>query len=256
MKNNESVNRYLAGYLDGNGTITVLFPKRSHCAGIKPNITVKLCCCDEWKKAEAMVLEMTDHYDCGSVHRRTLPSGKQMIFWETTGTVAVSLLCRIKKHLVIKGQHADRMIELFDRFKGYGNYVQPEEAESLKDYVRWSRDNTGPIRNKQYASFPWLAGYTDSDGYLTVNPKAHLRFGCHPRDAAALFLIANTFGRHVKEGRENEITLDHIFPKKDPTTAKRILVPMLPHLRLKKWDAEQILASYHPQRLNERNPKG
>lgn len=250
MKNNESVNRYLAGYIDGNGTVTVQCSARSHCKGIKPFLIVCVDACNERLKAEDMLLFMRDHYGFGTITRKVLPSGKTMIRWAMSGSTAESLLQRIKKHLVVKGTHADRMIELWRRYDGYGNYLDPKDKPEIMAYLKWSRDNTGPIRTKQYASNPWLAGYTDSDGYLSL-PERCLKFGCHPRDAAALFLIANTFGREVKEGRQDEITLNHHFPKKDPTTARRILIPLLPHLRVKKWDAEQILASYHPQRLNE-----
>lgn len=235
MKNIETINKYLAGYLDGNGCITVLFEKRNHCNGSKPRLVVAMCGCVDYPKMEPMILEMFDHYGFGSIQRRA-----NMIYWIISGVQAVSLINRIKQHLVVKGQHAERMLNLYSRYAGYGNYVT--NPERLKKYVKMSRDNTGPLKPKNFASKAWTAGYIDSDGYLSHTQRC-LDFGANKRDIAALALLSKTYGREVKEGREGEIRLRHHFPIKDKTLSKRILVPLLPHLRVKRWDAEQILST-------------
>src|SRR5690554_1182073 len=112
MKNKESLNKYIAGYVDGNGTITTNLFKTT--AGYKPRLVVTVCGWRDRPKTEEMFQEVFDCYSFGSLMRNNSGVDKQsrMIEWYISGKEAESFINLIKKHLVIKGQHAERMIEL------------------------------------------------------------------------------------------------------------------------------------------------
>lgn len=241
-KNNESLNKYLAGMIDGDGSIQLIPAKNKY--GIKPYLTVTLVQSTVYPKAQETMEHLFDHYGYGNLHYESGDS--TLIRWCINGDAALSLLNTIKKHLVVKGQHADRLIEKYLSYKGHGNNINLDDTktlEELADFVRWSRDNTGPIKPKNYPAKAWLAGYLDSDGSITrYTTTPDIKFNCHKRDKSALELIQKAYGREIKEvkDRPNEISLVYYIGKNKPL-AQKLLVPLLKFLRIKKWKAEQAL---------------
>lgn len=207
-------------------------------------------------KLEEMFLDLFDHYTFGNINRKDdggMNKNSRMIEWRAYNEEAKSLLCRFKKHCVIKGQHIDRMIEAWDTHKETVRNYSDEEIRKLKDYKKWSRDNTGPIKPKKHCSWAWLAGYTDSDGYIMIEPdQMVLGFKCHKRDRSALDLISKSFGRPIYEPKslkpKNQLMLRNLFSRHNNTFAKKLLSPLIPYLRLKRWNAEQIMAYYNKKK--------
>lgn len=246
IKNNETFNKYLAGLVDGDGCITTNFYKTRN-KTYKARFHFSIVFDKSIHNVRKHIEEILDYFGVGQIYER---KEKNIIIYQVSDAEkAISCVNRIKKHLVIKGQHAERMIDLFKLSQGYGNTYSEEEVKSVRKYVKDSRRNTTSIKPKKHLTLPWFAGYIDSDGYLSFkNRDMVLDFSCAKQDLPALQLISKAYGREITEGRDNEIRLRHYFSKKDATAAKRILVPILPHLRLKRWDAEQILASYTTRR--------
>jgi hypothetical protein len=242
-KNIETFNKYIAGLVDGNGCITVNFYKTRN-GTYKARFIFSISTNLSYKKGRQTLEEIMDYFNCGSIYENEKRNVVEYIVPDSNK--AISCVERIKKHLVIKGQHADRMIQLYKEKRGYGETYTEEEVKKLREYVKWSRNNTTSIKPKKHLTNAWLAGYIDADGYLSFKENNMcLDFGCHPKDRPALELISKAFGRKIVQGRKNELRLRHYFSKKNPTLARRILIPLLPHLRIKKWDAEQILAKYN-----------
>lgn len=248
MKNSETINKYLAGLVDADGTITVNFYK-SKGVGYKPTLKFILGLSLDNVKSEETLLWLYDNFPYGSINRRHTAGthkNSNMITWVVSGDNAMSIINRFKKHLVIKGTHANRMIELFLKYKGYGNTVKTEEElSSIKEYVKDSRDNTTSIKYKNHLTWAWLAGYTDGDGYIGFNEANNnccIDYNCHIRDISALEIISRAFGREIiKDSRGDYLRLRHYIGRRSKALADRMLKPMLPHLRIKKWDAEQVL---------------
>lgn len=237
-KNNETFNKYIAGLVDGDGCITTNYFQTRN-GTYKARFRFNIVFDKNIHKVRTHIEEIMDYFGCGQIYEQD----SVFIYEISDANKAISCVNRFKKHLVIKGTHAERMIALFKETQGYGITLTEDEVKDKRQYVKHSRNNTTSIKHKKHLTNPWLAGYIDADGYLSV-AQSCLDFGCNTKDRPALELIAKAFGREIKEGRDNEIRLRHYFPKKNKTTALRILSPLLPHLRLKKWDAEQILASY------------
>lgn len=240
-KNNESLNKYLAGLIDGDGSIQLIPTKNNY--GYKPYLTVTLVQGLQYPKAKDTIEMLFDHYGVGNVHYE---NHKDMVRWCINGDAALTLLNIIKKHLVIKGQHAERLIEKYLSYKGYGNNIKLDDTktiEELANFVRWSRDNTGSIKPKNYPAKAWLAGYLDSDGSITrYNTTPDIKFNCNKRDRAALELIQKAYGREITipKDRPDELSLVYYIGK-NKALAQKLIVPLLKHLRIKKWKAEQAL---------------
>lgn len=231
-KNNESTNKYLAGLFDGDGTIYAGIDKDGY-------ISISFEVCGDWRvpKVDETILFLYDHYNMGHVNRRD----NGMMTWHVGGDSAVSLFNRIKKHLVVKAKHGERIIELRKQYRA-GRKIS---KSVLKRFLRWSRKNTSSLKHKKHFTWAWLAGYIDADGYIGYKQNIYtgIRFGCnYEKDKAALDLIARSTGREYRYNEKDKcIRLDIYMSKDSQATAQKYIPRLLPHLRIKKWQAEQLM---------------
>lgn len=256
--NRESFNKYVCGLLDGDGCFTVNFTKST--AGDYYNTQFLMYIDLEKTNRHSLKLltNIRDYFDAGNV-----TEGKCTYRYVVCGKQLVAILHRIKKHLVCKGEHAIRSLEIYETYKGT-KLVDEEKKAELRNQLKWSRENTGPLKPKKHVSKAWLAGFIDADGCIREEVRTRsdrtgkiktyyngeLRFCQHPKDHHAIELIAKSFGREWKMNN-GYMTLVFHMGKKTKHTADRVLKPLIPHLVLKRWSAEQILHNLkHPQRLN------
>jgi len=230
-KNNESINKYLAGLFDGDGTIYCRLSNN------RLRLTMEVVFNLDKPKVEDTMYMLYDHYGLGRIDRKQ-SKNVTLGYWVIEGKRAISLFNRIKKYLVIKATHGERIIKLFLSKRDVKHSV-------LKRYLRLSRRNTTSLKYKSHINWAWLAGYIDADGYIGYNPKIYtgIRFGCNAdKDNSAIELISRSFGRPYRYyNSDNCNRLDIYMSKDSKATAQRILPKLLPHLRFKKWEAEQLL---------------
>ena len=230
-KNNEGLNKYLAGLFDGDGTIYVRYSSGNL------RLTMEIVFNLNEPKVEETMYMLYDHYGFGRIDRKQ-SKNVTLACWVIEGKRAISLFNTIKKHCVIKAQHGERVLKL------YTSNRRPKPSV-LKRWLRLSRRNTGSLKPKNHITWGWLAGYIDADGYIGYNPSIYtgIRFGCNAvKDKAAIELISKSFGRPYRYNPKDKcFRLDIYMSKKTKATAQRILPKLLPHLRFKKWNAEQLL---------------
>lgn len=248
IRNNETINKYLAGMFDGDGNVHVSIKTKQdngntyHTRDIRFQISLKN------EERNVKVLEwFCDHYEVGNLKVKPAGTRTEMIEWTVYGKPAISLLNRFKKHCVIKGLHIDRSIWVYDRLN-----KKKASSASVSRYRKWSRDNTKSIKPKNHVTWAWLAGYTDADGSIQHRAEKGrcLRYNCHTRDRAAIDLIAKSFGRThkvVEQTIEGGDYLLLILPMglSDRSLGHKILPKLVPHLKIKRWQAEQILSYYN-----------
>ncbi len=231
-KNNEGINKYTAGLFDGDGTIYLRPDGRG-----KLRLTMEICGDSRQKKVEDTLLFLYDHYSFGRIDRKT--SG--MMSWVIEGTKAVSMFNTIKKHLVVKAIHGQRIINLWNQVRS-GRKVS---EKVLKKWLKWSRKNTGPLKHKKHFNWAWLAGYIDADGYIGYKQEIYtgIRFGANSKkDFTAIDLIARSTGRKPRyNSSDDTLRLDIFMSKDQRATAQKYIPKLLPHLRIKKWQAEQLM---------------
>ena len=193
---------------------------------------------------------LKESYGVGSLS--DVPSKKQK-YWKVANKDELEkFLPHVIKHMVIKGKHFQRMLEKRRDLAGVN--LSQEQVDALRQFAKSSRKDTGATRYKKNASPAWLAGYIDGDGYLRHSDKEHwLKIHVQTSDVVAVELIQNTYGgkiypttkENIKEFRLN-------FGASFYGTANKVLKAIIPHLRIKRHDAEMIL-HWHKQRLSEKN---
>ena len=241
-KNNESINKYTAGLLDADGNIHLTVTDSQTSSNIR---SVRVQFTGERKdKVVETLLNLHDHYQMG---RMEYPNTRtNIVNWTLNGQEAINFLTVIKKHLVIKGQHAERTINLWYRLK--------DRTSTVKALARWrrlSRDSTGPIHHKKHLTWAWLAGYIDGDGHISI-PKKRIEFQSNLRDIAAYELIQHSLGRPYRINykpsiQQDIIRIDLSFTKEHTAFMKGTGVKILRHLRMKRWALEQVFAAHNKQ---------
>jgi len=233
-KNNEGLNKYVAGLFDGDGTIYVREDGRG-----KLRLTMEIVFNLNEPKVEETMLELYDHYNFGRLDRK--PSKNVTLgYWVIEGMACMSMFNTISKHCVIKATHGARIIKLWLEVRDGRKF----NYDAVKKYLYLSRRNTTSFKHKKHFNWAWLAGYIDADGYIGYKQEIYtgIRFGAHTiKDKSALELIAYSTGRPLRECDDGCSRLDIHMSRKTRATAQKYLPKLLPHLRFKKWNAEQLL---------------
>lgn len=249
---NETLNKYVAGFVDADGTIAFHFNKTVD-GFFRIGLQFGITQIDNRGRGFKLLQFLRDSYDVGSI---TDVKDKNQKYWKVSGKNDLEkFLPHVIKHMVIKGKHFQRMLDKRRELSGV-NLTQ-EQVDELRKFAKESRADTGPTRYKKNASPAWLAGYIDGDGYLRCSDREHwLKIHVQKSDVCSVELIQSTYGGKIyKTTKENIKEFKLNFGASFYGTATKVLKAIIPHLRLKRHDAEMILY-WHKQRLNEKNPTG
>lgn len=249
---NETLNKYVAGFVDADGALSFYFNKTVD-GHFRICLQFSIVQIDNRGRGFKLLQDLRDAYDVGSIHNIEVKNQK---CWRVSSKNDLEkFLPHIIKHMVIKGKHFQRMLDKRRELSGV-NLTQ-EQVDELRKFAKESRADTGPTRYKKNASPAWLAGYIDGDGYLRCSDGEHwLKIHVQKSDVCSVELIQNTYGGKIyKTTKENIKEFKLNFGAPFYGTATKVLKAIIPHLRLKRHDAEMILY-WHKQRLNEKNPKG
>lgn len=249
---NETLNKYVAGFVDADGTISFHFNKTVD-GFFRIGLQFGIAQIDNRGRGFKLLQDLRDAYDVGSVIDI---ESKNQKYWKVAGKNDLEkFLPHIIKHMVIKGKHFQRMLEKRRELSGV-NLTQ-DQVDELRRFAKESRADTGSTRYKKNASPAWLAGYIDGDGYLRCSGREHwLKIHVQKSDVCSVELIQKTYGGKIyNTTKENIKEFKLNFGASFYGIATKVLKAIIPHLRLKRHDAEMILY-WHKQRLNEKNPKG
>jgi hypothetical protein len=287
MRLNESLVKYLAGLLDADGSLSLTF--RSYPPGT-----------DRYCVALSMRLTASDAVDHGRFVE-SLPSltglgstirygkEKQFAVWIVSKRSDLEMLLpRIIKHMVVKAQHWQWLLDLWREsrrsvtgLKQWGdgwNCSESERAHLTAASKESRRTRVGPIKPKNHPTWAWLAGYLDGDGWYR---RKHYKCGtytrrdaaeptqyhqwlmvvgavAHESDASVLRFIQNAFGGHIRpHGRATPHLLcwSRNLGPMDRSFALRFLPNLAKHSRLKRHKIDQII-HHHRQRLSAPSPTG
>lgn len=251
-KYNETLNKYVAGFVDADGAISFHFNKTVD-GFFRIGLQFGITQIDNRGRGFKLLQDLRDAYDVGSI---TDVKDKNQKYWKVAGKNDLEkFLPHIIKHMVIKGKHFQRMLEKRRELSGVD--LTQDQVDELRRFAKESRADTGSTRYKKNASPAWLAGYIDGDGYLRCSGREHwLKIHVQKSDACSVELIQRTYGGKIYDtAKENIKEFRLNFGASFYGIATKVLKAIIPHLRLKRHDAEMILY-WHKQRLNEKNPKG
>lgn len=249
---NETLNKYVAGFVDADGTLAFHFNKTVD-GFFRIGLQFGITQIDNRGRGFKLLQDLRDAYDVGSI---TDVKDKNQKYWKVAGKNDLEkFLPHIIKHMVIKGKHFQRMLEKRRELSGVD--LTQDQVDELRRFAKESRADTGSTRYKKNASPAWLAGYIDGDGYLRCSEREHwLKIHVQKSDVCSVELIQRTYGGKIYDtAKENIKEFRLNFGASFYGIATKVLKAIIPHLRLKRHDAEMILY-WHKQRLNEKNPKG
>lgn len=140
--------KYIAGFLDSDGCIAVKWKKGIY----KPLLQLSFC----QKTSKDKVIELIKASVDGGRIQYTIINNNSYTYFILTGKYAEMLLCRIKKHLVIKKLYADTCLTIISTRLPY-----PDWKEKAK-WLKIQRKEMSLVL-PNYPSRKWLAGYLDGD---------------------------------------------------------------------------------------------
>lgn len=253
----ESLKKYLAGFVDSDGTIAFHFNKTADgCFTVGLQFVVTQAASNDPDFKQLRTLH--DVFSVGHLFGPTQRNEKQspQMVWKVCARHELEkFLPHIIKYMVIKGKHFQRMLD--KRRDMINKKLTEQEVKELKLWAKQSRLDTGPLKHKNYPSPAWTAGYVDGDGCFRLYPKKkgraeemRLKISSWKPDSCASKLLMQAYGGRLHSSGETTNVYYLNMGASFYGTAKKFLGDILPHLRLKKHEAEMILYR-HKQRLSE-----
>lgn len=235
----ESEIKYLAGLIDSDGYISYNYVRNRlyMVVGVVQSVPF-----DRQNYMESLASR------AGRIHYRKTKGNDQKT-WILGDEKSLNLLVpRLVKHMVIKAKHLNSMYEKYRELRN--QILTLEEIKELKEFVKSSRLNTGPLKPKNHPTWAWVAGYLDGDGCYNLSLKrntARLEVCANYVDMVGIELLQKAFGgTFSRMGTSNNWRWFINLGVRDRAFAKMFLKKMHNHSRFKKWKIEQMLA-FHNQ---------
>lgn len=240
MKNlNETEIKYLAGLIDSDGHISYNYSKGY--VYLEIGITQSV----GYDRGNYMEYLSTF---VGRLQYRSTSGQDQKVLRIRKKSDLNKIVPRLLKHMVVKGKHLLGMYDMYTSLKG----IQLDDLSDIKQFVKESRLNTGPVKPKKHPTWAWVAGYLDGDGHYNFSQKrgtARIEVCAHKNDMAGLKLLHKAFGGSILQmsGSDN-FRWFHNLGKRDAGFAISFLKKMHNHSQFKKWKIEQILSFHYASR--------
>ena len=256
----ETLAKYIAGLVDADGSLSISASKRDNM--FYPQISFKIVQADSIDRDFKNLLRIFNSVQLGNVTYTESKGNKaRLCEWKICSFSELELFIpRIAKYLVVKGMHFDRSLKWFRSIHGQRYSLQ--ELHWLRDQLKQSRKDTGPLKAKNYPSAAWLAGYADGDGCIYIGDRQKMfTMSFHKDDIVGPQLIQKAFGGNIYEHlwKNNQDVYQYRLTLGGKqllnATGEKFIRYILPHLHIKKHNAELLLA-VHKQRLSEKAPTG
>ena len=257
---NESLVKYLAGLLDADGSLSFSFkPDTNNPGRCYVGLTLKLSASDAVDK-KGFVTTLPALTGMGGVTRGGAKS--QFVNWIITRRADLEMLLpRLVKHMVIKAQHWQWLLDKWRDMRTLSKTVSDLERETLSTESKESRAaRVGPIKPKNHPTWAWLAGYLDGDGWYSYRKhfakttgywqwSMSVGVGAHINDASVLEFLMRSFGGSIQKQSETVRVWRHSLGYQNRSFAERFLPNLAKHARLKRDKIDAIL-HHHRQRLS------
>lgn len=257
---NENLVKYLAGLLDADGSASLRFRLRRNTDDCwYPGLNISLSS-SEAVDRHGFVESLPVITGMGTVSRY----GDQGQFkrWDVTKVSDVErLVPRLTKHMVVKAQHWQWLLETWRDVRG--KEVDEVQKKALAELSKESRrSRIGPLKPKNHPSWAWVAGFLDGDGSyrhtffpnqgrwnLSVNASAH------KNDQIVLHFLQKAFGGSIRVHQPGVLIWSRGLGPMHSSFAMRFLPKVARHARLKRHKIDQMI-HHHQQRLSALTPAG
>ncbi len=183
--------KYLAGFLDGDGSIYLSSGKSKNSLRIFVVVTQK------YRQVIDLFRETTGLGRVRYIERETNFGEGQKYLWILSDSKSLrSFLPKVIPHLIVKKRKAKIALRLAElkRASGYVRRALPESNTMLRKTLRKKfRENRSSLRGASF-SLCYLAGLVDSDGYLFRQTSGRLLLGVTQGNRQVLDLIREQTG--------------------------------------------------------------
>jgi hypothetical protein len=256
---NESLIKYLAGLLDADGSLSFSFKEDKVNRPGQHFISLALrLASSSAVDTKGFIPSLTDLTQMGyiSVYK------EKFVTWVVSKRADIEMLLpRVIKHMVIKAQHWQWLLETWRNLRADGATVSDDQRNALALASKESRrTRVGPLKPKNHPTWAWLAGYLDGDGWYSYRRHRngpgmswHLRVGAvaHVNDVSVLEFIQRSFGGiiadHNPDG-SNKVW-NRSIGHRNRSFALSFLPNLAKHSRLKRHKIDAII-HHHQQRLS------
>ena len=255
---NESLVKYLAGLLDADGSLSINYRRVKENAGWYVGLQLRLSAADTIDR-QGFVRSLPELTDFGSVHSDGA-KGQYGVWTVAAKRDLEMLLPRVIKHMVIKAQHWQWLLDLWRDRRGNGA-ITDADRDVLTQASKESRKlRVGPIRPKNRPTWAWVAGYLDGDGCYSYRSHVHKGYRqwainvsavAHITDIAGLELLKKTFGGRIQEHGQspNVVVWIRSLGYQNRSFALRFLPKVARHARFKRHKIDRMI-HHHRQRLS------
>src|SRR3990167_8547142 len=251
---NESLVKYLAGLLDADGSLSFEC-HRGYDDRVRISLKLHLTSSDAVDH-HGFVASLPTLTGMGSFNRY----GDKYNQWFVGHRAELEMLLpRIIKHMVIKAQHWQWLLEFWRDWRSQEKGQKSLSEEEWKNLSLASKESrktrVGPLKPKNHPTWAWLAGYLDGDGCFSFrtsrNHNMRVSVTAHVTDVIALEFMKKAFGGTIKlnSARQDCRVWWRGLGPRHSQFALSFLSKLVGHSRLKRHRIEQLI-HYHRQRLS------
>lgn len=249
MKITETEIKYLAGLIDADGSLGFEFRDN------KVYLSLSLISASSIdRNGYVKSLPETTAMGSSCTKQRQNQTWAPVTVWKVQKSKDIEMLLpRLIKHMVIKGKHFQRMLDMWKQHRTL--CLSDTVVEQLRVFAKASRADAGPLKPKKHPTWAWVAGYLDGDGsYIFKKPPSQnsarmlVQATAHENDKVALELLFKAFGGSLNN---RGVAAPHIWDwkhslgKSNTSFAIPFLQKVLQHSKLKKHKIELMLADCH-----------
>lgn len=228
--------KYAAGFVDADGSIQIHAKKFGDKFSIYPVVSMT-----QLPIRSMFLHECAEHFDL-TVHRNQRGTDEVRV----SGTKGRRLIEQIKKHLVIKKELAEYVLNL-------PKFVDQAQLKAIRKVIQNLRRNNTP--HKDSPSRRWAAGYIDGDGCISASLSKSRGLECRlsvstwVHAQAGIKLLQKRYGGYIVEQANTANWRVNLSPSK----VQEIKEDLGKHLRIKKTQLELVYDFIGFNRHSKRN---
>ena len=251
-KHSEQLNKFVAGFFDSDGSVTVFQDKRYN-----RQLRFKSCITQSHSNDPNgnLLRNLRDFYDIGTVRHRVDDYNQNGVYvWEMYYKDSRKLFNIIGKHLFIKKIHFQSMLDFFEN----------KQVENLDKLRKESRKVSASLTHKKHISPAYLAGLIAGDGYLKciigkeryrkkeqryfISNTLKLLIELHTDDKPILDKILSDFGGGLSKRGNKDTWIYQRSLGVGRSDSIKLIKKLMQYMCLdKKYQTLQEMLEYHQQ---------
>lgn len=225
--------KYYAGLFDSDGSFQIQAVKLNN-GNFKIHAKATIC---QLQFRDRPLKELADYFQVSLYDKGTKPHETAATQFVVVGNKALTLIQKIKNHLVIKKEVAEFIEQV------HGQEVNEIVLKTIRGLLKELRYEIHPLTNN-HPSSGWMAGYIDGDGCLRSQLSnrgkldTKLEVTSYDRDMQGVELLKKAFGGSIHKHGQNAVRwVLHL----NESNAQKVLGYFSNHSRIKRTQVLFVL---------------